>query len=68
MSGYLNFPAITEIYNNYDAIWYKSRSYYLHNYLLFSIKGIAATNAQIADFREALAHIERDNNLLVDHV
>jgi hypothetical protein len=64
----VNFPAISEIYNNYDAIWYKPRSYYLHNYLLFSIRVIVATNAQIADFRETLAHIERDNNLLVDRM
>ena len=61
----VNFPPVREVYRDRDAPYFKVKSYYLHNKLLWINAGIKEVNEINANFKSDFSDLIRQNELLV---
>ncbi|MFA6410040.1 MAG: hypothetical protein WCW26_00480 [Candidatus Buchananbacteria bacterium] len=60
-----NFPPVREVYSDKEAPYFKIKSYYLHNKLLWIDAGIKEVNEINANFKNDFNDLMRQNELLV---
>jgi acetolactate synthase small subunit len=61
----VNFPPVREVYRDKEAPYFKVKSYYLHNKLLWIDSGIKEVNEININFKNDFADLIRQNELLV---
>lgn len=61
----VNFPPVREVYRDKEAPYFKVKSYYLHNKLLWIDAGIKEVNEINANFKNDFGDLIRQNELLV---
>lgn len=61
----MNFPPVREIYRNTEVTFFKVKSYYLHNKLLWVDAAIKEINEINRNFKNDFADLVRQNELLI---